>query len=76
MSRKPRSRPIAKNGRLYCPICGCDYIHRLPRTTLAQRTYLTLFGLYPWECGQCKEPFLLWKRYARLRRHDSQDSTA
>jgi hypothetical protein len=34
-----------------------------------QRTFLTFFGLFPWECGQCKEPFLIRKRYERKRRY-------
>ena len=71
MSPGSRTKPVLRNGRLCCPICGCDYIHRLPRITFAQRTYLAFFGLYPWECGQCKEPFLLHRRYSR---HHSREN--
>ena len=65
MPQRHLSKPIEINGRKCCPNCGSSYLRRVPRTTFKQRTILSFIGIYPWECGQCKEPFLIKKRYGR-----------
>jgi hypothetical protein len=56
----------AQGGVTRCPICGCSCFHRVPRTGLAQRTILSLFGYFPWECARCKELFLIRKRFGPI----------
>jgi hypothetical protein len=63
------SKLRAKDGVLRCPICGCSCLHRIRRAGFAQRTFLALFGYYPWECAQCKERFLIKKRYGHIGSH-------
>jgi len=48
-------------------------MHRLERKGFMQLNVYPLFGYYPWECGMCKQLFMIKKRYRRKRRstHDS-----
>jgi hypothetical protein len=53
-------------------MCGCSYLRRVPRVGFKQKVILSAFGYYPWECGQCKESFILRKRYGRRRVSDPE----
>jgi hypothetical protein len=67
LARLNFSKPVLKDGLKCCPICGSSYLRRVPRFGFKQKVLLAIFGYYPWECGQCKEPFLMRKRYGRHR---------
>lgn len=65
--------PLLIRGELHCSNCGSTYLRRLRRRGFMQRLVFSTFGYYPWECGQCKEPFLIKKRRSR-RRHSPPPS--
>jgi len=62
MATRRLSKPVSIKGALHCPICGSSYLRRLPRMGSLPNRIRAFFGYYPWECGTCKEPFLLRKR--------------
>lgn len=59
---------------MLCPKCGHERLHRAERHTFMEKKIFSLFGLYPWECGNCREHFMLKQRYekARVRRRNLQ----
>jgi hypothetical protein len=67
MLLRQSSKPVSVHGVMCCRICGSSYLRRIPRVGFRQRMILSMFGYYPWECGQCKEPFVFRKRYGRRR---------
>lgn len=70
MLQTSRSKLIKQDGVPCCPICGCSQLRRIPRTSFAQKKILPKLGYYPWECGECKEPFLLRRRFGKNGSHD------
>lgn len=67
MAKRQVLKPVTINGVKCCPMCGSSYLRRVPRIGFYQRVVLSLFGYYPWECGDCKESFRLRKRYGQRR---------
>jgi len=68
---QPRPAKLeAHGGVMSCPVCGCTHLRRVPRTGFSQKKILSKLGYYPWECGKCKEPFLIKKRFERNGSHD------
>jgi len=45
-----------------CPRCKSTRIARVKRSGLLQRFVFHRFGLYPWECSNCRKNFLLKNR--------------
>jgi hypothetical protein len=72
VSQSSSLKPVTINGVKCCPMCGCSYLRRVPRVGFKQKVILSAFGYYPWECGQCKESFILRKRYGRRRVSDPE----
>ena len=58
-------RDAEKKLGLMCPECGSRQMHRMQREGLMQVVVYPFFGYFPWECAECKESFLLKKRYKR-----------
>ena len=56
--------------RLPCPDCKVVSMRRISRKGFLQKRVLSLFGLYPWECYQCREIRMLHERGMRKRRSD------
>ncbi len=42
------------DARRYCSRCSPGLFRRINRVTLMERTLLTWFGFYPWECVSCR----------------------
>lgn len=57
-----------------CPACGYKRVHRLERKGFMQLNVYPLFGYYPWECGMCRQLFMIKKRYRRKRRSNHESS--
>jgi len=53
-----------------CRRCGSPLSNRIERKTFFQKTFLTWFGLFPWECTSCWTVFLSKKRGAKKTRKD------
>ena len=45
-----------------CPKCRSSSSARIKRVGLLQTVVLPLFGLYPWECSDCRRTFFLKAR--------------
>ena len=67
MSPTIATKPLLKKDIIYCPIFGSSYLRRVRRVGFKQRVILSMFGYYPWECGRCKEPLSIRKRYGSHR---------
>jgi len=68
---QPRpAKLVPQDGVMRCPVCGCTHLRRVPRTGFSQKKILSWFGYFPWECGGCKEPFLIKRRFGRNGSHD------
>ncbi len=50
--------------RPQCPHCENIELRRHARTGLWQRKVMPRLGYFPWECGQCREIFMLRMRAA------------
>jgi DNA-directed RNA polymerase subunit RPC12/RpoP len=50
-----------------CPRCQSKRTARVKRTGLLQRFVYYRFGLYPWECSNCRNNFL-FKSRGKLKR--------
>jgi hypothetical protein len=51
--------------KVYCPGCGNDRPRRVERKGFMQLRIYPLFGYFPWYCKECRQYFLLRKRYRR-----------
>jgi hypothetical protein len=52
-----------------CRCCGASTaMRRSPRRSFLQRSLYPLLGLYPWECGFCREERLYRARYTNTGR--------
>jgi len=62
----------AHRGRMLCPACGHDRLRRAERHGFLQLTLAPFFGLYPWECANCRAHFLFKKRHQQHRNRSSR----
>ena len=70
-----RSTQAVEEGTgIQCPACGCNRMHRMERKGFMQLKVYPLFGYYPWECGACRQPFMIRKRHKRRRRSSHESS--
>lgn len=51
-----------------CPKCTAIALTRVARHGFLQEQVYPRFGLYPWECAQCREVFLLKSRGVSYRK--------
>jgi ribosomal protein L37AE/L43A len=59
--------------KLQCPKCEEVELTRVARKGFLQEHIYPKFGLYPWECGQCRQVFLLKARGKSYRRSRSKE---
>lgn len=50
-----------------CPHCESIELRRQARTGFLQRQLLSRLGYFPWECGQCRQIYLLKLRSTGYR---------
>src|SRR5579875_3040658 len=63
-------RRIEMDGaRPQCPTCDGIELRRQGRVGFWQRRILSRFGYFPWECGQCREIYMLKQRALGYRQH-------
>lgn len=59
-----------------CPDCENIELRRQGRIGFLQRVVLTRFGLFPWECGQCRKVYMLPQRSIGYRQHTNHEEAA
>ncbi|HEY0784886.1 MAG TPA: hypothetical protein VGD62_03385, partial [Acidobacteriaceae bacterium] len=52
-----------------CPQCEAIELRRNGRVGFLQRKVYPRFGYFPWECGQCRQIFMLKQRSTGYRQH-------
>lgn len=57
-----------------CEKCGAP-LRRLPRKGFLQHKLYPFFGLYPWECPNCREVIMKKQQYMRKRRSNRETTT-
>jgi transposase-like protein len=63
-----------RKGPVYCPACGSDRVHRVKRKGLLREWIYPFFGLYPWECRDCRLTSMLHRRGRARRRGPAEKS--
>jgi ribosomal protein L37AE/L43A len=66
--------PAMSKRKKMCPKCDEMELTRVARRGFLQEYILPRFGMYPWECGQCRRVFLLSFRGRHERRPPVSDS--
>ncbi len=54
-------------GKPQCPYCEAIELRRHARVGLWQREVASRMGYFPWECGQCRQIFMLPQRSSGYR---------
>jgi predicted RNA-binding Zn-ribbon protein involved in translation (DUF1610 family) len=57
---------------LVCPKCGSSHMRRVKREGFWQVKFWPRFGMFPWECAQCRQTSLFRCRGERKRRESSE----
>jgi hypothetical protein len=52
-----------------CPQCEVIELRRQGRTGFLQKVVWSYFGYYPWECGLCRQIYMLKQRATSYRQH-------
>jgi hypothetical protein len=50
-----------------CPQCEVIELRRQGRTGFLQKVIWSYFGYYPWECGLCRQVYMLKQRTIEYR---------
>ncbi len=59
-----------------CPHCEAIELRRQARSGLWQKQVLSRLGYFPWECGQCRQIFMLKLRSSGYRQNPEQAARA
>ena len=63
-------------GKKRCPTCDHMELARVSRHGFLQEHVYPHLGVFPWECAQCRNTFLLKNRGRSYRRSGTQDDGA
>ena len=54
---------VQEGSGVFCPDCGGKRVRRVERKGFMQKHVYPWFGLFPWYCRECRQSFMLRKRY-------------
>jgi len=58
----------------HCPRCDGIELRRQGRIGFWQRVVLPKVGVFPWECGLCRNVYMLRQRSTEYRQHSTEAS--
>ena len=60
---------------MLCPKCNYKHMYRVEREGFMQTKVYPLLGYYPWECSQCRTPFILRARGEKKKKLTPQHNS-